>query len=57
MQFLISTTFAVISLVCVASSCPSICSCTENSQGVTVRCGNRNLDRIPTNLKENTAEL
>jgi hypothetical protein len=57
MQFLITATFAVILLVGVASSCPSVCSCTDTSGGVTVDCSGRRLDGIPTDLPNNTYEL
>ena len=57
MQFLITATFAVILLVGVASSCPSVCSCTDTSGGVTVDCSSRGLDGIPTDLPNNTYNL
>ena len=57
MQFLITATFAVILLVGVASSCPSVCSCTDTSDGVTVDCSGRGLDGIPTDLPNNTYAL
>jgi hypothetical protein len=52
MQFLITAIVVVILLVGVVSSCPSVCSCTDNS--VTVDCSNRGLDSIPTDLPDNT---
>jgi len=54
MQFLITTTFAVILLVGVASSCPSVCRCTEASRGVAVNCSNQRLSSIPANIPNNT---
>ena len=57
MQFLITATFAVMLLVDVASSCPSVCSCTDTSDGVTVDCSGRGLYDIPTNLPNNTYAL
>ena len=53
MQFL-KRAIVVISLVGVASSCPSVCSCTDTSDGVTVYCSSRGLDSIPTDLPDNT---
>jgi hypothetical protein len=38
MQFLITAIVAMILLVGVASSCPSVCNCTDTSDGVTVDC-------------------
>ena len=57
MQFLITGIVVVILLVGVASSCPSVCSCTDTSNGVTVDCSGRGLDSIPTDLPDNTKEL
>ena len=57
MQFLITATFAVMLLVGVASSCPSVCSCTDTSDGVTVDCFSRGLYDIPTDLPNNTYAL
>ena len=57
MQFLITAIFALILLVGVASSCPSVCSCTDTSDGVAVDCSSRGLDGIPTDLPYNTSEL
>jgi hypothetical protein len=57
MQFLITATFAVILLVGVASSCPSVCSCTDTSDGATVECSSRGLNGIPTDLPNNTYAL
>ena len=54
MQFLITAIVAVILFVGVVSSCPSVCSCTDNSDGVTVDCSSRGLDSIPTDLPNNT---
>ena len=56
MEFLI-TIVAVILLVGAVSSCPSVCSCTDTSDGVTVNCVNRELDSIPTDLPDNTYKL
>jgi hypothetical protein len=57
MQFIISATFAVISLVGVASPCPSVCKCTDTPQGFTVECSNKSLSRIPTDIPTNTIVL
>ena len=57
MQFLITAIFAVILLVGVASSCPSVCSCSNRAGGVDVDCNNRGLDSIPTDLPNNTYDL
>jgi hypothetical protein len=54
MQFLITAIVAVILFVGVVSSCPSVCSCTDNSDGVIVDCSSRGLDSIPTDLPNNT---
>ena len=57
MQFLITTTFVVFSLVGVASSCPSVCGCTDSPQGPTVNCSNRGLVSIPEDIPNNTYVL
>jgi len=57
MEFLITVLIAVILLVGVVSSCPSVCSCTDNSGGVDVTCHNRGLNSIPTDLPHNTSSL
>ena len=57
MQFLITAIVVVILLVGVVSSCPSVCSCTDTSDGVRVYCSDRGLDSIPTYLPDNTYEL
>ena len=57
MQFLITAIVAVILLVGVASSCPSVCSCTDTSDGVVLYCNNRGLDSIPPDLPNNTYDL
>jgi hypothetical protein len=57
MQCLITTIVAVILLVGVASSCPSVCDCTNTSNGVSVDCNSRGLDSIPTDLPNNTYNL
>jgi hypothetical protein len=57
MQFIISATFAVISLVCVASPCPSVCNCNDTPQGFTVDCSNQSLSSIPTDIPTNTIVL
>jgi hypothetical protein len=54
MQFLITAIVAVILFVGVVSSCPSVCSCTDYSDGVIVDCSNMGLDSIPTDLPNNT---
>jgi hypothetical protein len=56
MQFLNTAIFAVILLVGVASSCPSVCSCTDPSDGV-LYCNNRGLYSIPPDLPNNTYDL
>jgi len=57
MQFLITAIFAVILLVGVVSSCPSVCGCTDTSDGLVVYCSNRGLDNIPPDLPNNTYDL
>lgn len=57
MQFNILATFAVISLVGVASPCPSVCKCTDTPQGFTVECRNQSLSSIPTDIPTNTIVL
>ena len=57
MQFLITTTAVVILLVDVASSCPSVCSCSNYSYGLKVDCSRRRQDSIPTDLPDSTNEL
>ena len=57
MQFLITAIVAVILLVDVASSCPSVCGCTDTLDGVNVDCSSRGLDSIPTDLPNNTYDL
>lgn len=52
MQFLITEIVGVYLLVGVVSSCPSVCSCTDTSDGVTVDCSGRVLDSIPTDLPD-----
>jgi hypothetical protein len=41
----------------VASSCPSVCVCTNTSNGVNVNCSSRGLYSIPTDLPNNTYDL
>ena len=57
MQCLITAIVAAILLVGVASSCPSVCDCTNTSNGVIVHCSSRRLDRIPTHFPKNTYKL
>ena len=57
MQFLITTTFVVFSLVGVASSCPSVCGCIDFPQGTTVNCSNRGLVSIPGDIPISTYVL
>ena len=57
MQILITAIVAIILLVGVVSSCPSVCSCTSNSNGVNVDCFSYGLDSIPTDLPNNTYDL
>ena len=57
MQFLKTAIVVVSLLVGVVSSCPSVCSCTDTSDGVKVNCNNRRLDSIPTDLPDNTYTL
>ena len=57
MQILITAIVAVILLVGVVSSCPSVCNCTSYSNGVHVDCSSRGLDSIPTDLPNNTYDL
>ena len=57
MEFLITPIVAVILLVGVVSSCPSVCSCTDNANRLEVDCAGRGLDSIPTDLPSNTYYL
>ena len=57
MGFLIATIVAVIVLVGVVSSCPSVCSCAGNANGFYVSCAGKGLDSIPTDLPNNTYKL
>jgi len=57
MQFLITAICAVILLVGVASSCPSVCSCSDHSVGVNVYCSSRGLYSIPPDLPNSTYDL
>ena len=57
MKLIITAIVAVILLVGVVSSCPSVCSCTDTSDGVRVNCYSRGLDSIPTDLHNNTYSL
>ena len=57
MQFLITVIVVVVLRVGVVSSCPSVCSCTDTSDGVRVDCSDRGLDSIPTDLPDNTYRL
>ena len=56
MEFLI-TIVAVILLVGAVSSCPSVCSCTDNANGLRVDCSGIGLDSIPTDLPNHTYYL
>ena len=64
MQFLLTAIVAVILLVGVESSCPSVCNCTSNNiidgfilKGDHVNCSSKGLDSIPTDLPNNTNYL
>ena len=57
MQFLITAIVVVVLRVGVVSSCPSVCRCTDTSDGVKVYCFGRGLDSIPTDLPDNTYKL
>ena len=57
MQFLKTAIVVVSLLVGVVSACPSVCSCTDTSDGVTVHCSGGVLDSIPTDLPDNTYKL
>ena len=57
MRCLVTAIVAVILLVGMASSCPSVCDCTSNSNGVKVDCSSSGLDNIPTDLPSNTYKL
>jgi len=57
MQCFITAIVAVILLVGMASSCPSVCGCTNTSNGVNVDCSSRGLDSIPTDFPMNTYKL
>ena len=57
MQFLVTAMVAVILLIGVASSCPSVCSCSNHSVGVDVDCNSRGLYSIPPDILNNTYDL
>jgi hypothetical protein len=57
MEILIGTIVAVILLVGVVSTCPSVCSCTVTANLPNVDCSGRGLDSIPTDLPNNTYYL
>jgi len=57
MQCLVTAIVAAILLVGVASSCPSVCGCTNTSNGVNVDCSSSGLDSIPTDFPKNTYKL
>jgi hypothetical protein len=57
MQLLIAAIVAVIFLVGVVAPCPSVCRCTDNSDGLYVYCNNRGLNSIPTDLPNNTYSM
>ena len=57
MQFLITEIVVVVLLVGVVSSCPSVCSCWDLSNGLIVECLNKSLGSIPTDLPDNTEIL
>ena len=57
MEFLITVIIAVVLLVGVVSSCPSVCNCTDEYNGVNVYCESRGLESIPTDLPNNTLIL
>ena len=57
MVFLITTIVTMILLVGVASSGPSVCNCTDTSDGINVGCNRGGLYSIPTDLPNNTYRL
>ena len=57
MEFLITVIIAVVLLVGVVSSCPRVCNCTDEYNGVNVYCESRGLESIPTDLPNNTLIL
>jgi hypothetical protein len=57
MQLSITAIFGLVFLVGVAASCPNVCSCTTNSEGVHVDCRSKGLDSMPSDLPNNTYEL
>ena len=59
MQFIITAIVAVILVVGVTSSCPSVCTgrCSNHSDGFYVGCSNIGLDSIPPDLPNNTYTL
>ena len=57
MQLSITAIFGLVFLVGVAASCPNVCSCTTNSEGVHVDCRSKGLDSMPSDLPNDTYEL
>ena len=53
MQLFITALFGLVLFVGVAASCPNVCSCTTNSEGVDVYCHSKGLDNIPSDLPNN----
>ena len=57
MQFLITEIVGVYLLVGVVSSCPSVCNCYTDTEGLVVDCDSIDIDRIPTDIPNNTYKL
>jgi hypothetical protein len=57
MQLFITAIFGLVLFVGVAVSCPTVCNCITNSEGVYVDCESKGLDSMPSNLPNNTYEL
>ena len=57
MQLSITAVFGLVLFVGVAASCPNICNCTTNSEGVYVDCRSKGLNSMPSDLPNNTYAL
>jgi hypothetical protein len=57
MQLSITAIFGLVLFVGVAASCPNICNCTTNSEGVYVDCRSKGLNIMPSDLPNNTYAL
>ena len=57
MQLFITAIFGLVLFFDVAASCPTLCSCTTNSEGSYVDCRSKGLDSMPSDLPNNTYEF